>query len=155
MAAMLTTTGAAIETSAGTAAIEARAAFAGAAIFDGAGFGGTAAAAGIGAAIFAAAIVVTAIIVTSITTRAAVAASVTTTITAGAAVTASAAEGTLETGTRIAAADAGGIAGEVFTRSACGTGRPGFAGEENGVFLDEGRGFDYGNVAGAGAGGVG
>src|SRR5271156_4728493 len=106
VAAMLTSaTRAAIETRSGAAAaVEARTRIT-AAILRRTNVGGPATAA-IHAAVFTAAVVGTSI-GTPVTTRAAV--------------TAAAAEGTLETGTRIAATHTGGIAREVFARRACGT----------------------------------
>src|ERR1700722_5212753 len=107
VSAMVTTAGAAFETlaaSTGTPAIKARTAFAAAAIFEGAGFGGTVATRIRGAIFAATAIVVTwsAIVVAStVATRSTVSAA------------ASAAEGALEPGARITAADAGGVAREI------------------------------------------
>lgn len=146
MSAMMTATGAAFEAltaSARTSAIEARAAFAAAAIFEGAGFGRTVAAR-IGAAIFATAIVVTPIVVagsaivvaSTVATRAAVPAA------------AAATEGALEARARISAANAGGISREIFTRGAWCARCTRFAREENCFLFDNYANFGDGKVAG-------
>lgn len=152
VSAMVTATGTAFETLAaptGTSAIEARAAFAAAAMFEGAGFGG-AIAARIGAAILAAAIVVTPIVVARSTIVVAPA------VAARAAVSAAtaAAERALEAGTRIAAADASGVAREIFTWCAGSARCTGFAGKQDGFFFDNCANFGDGEFSGF-AGGFG
>lgn len=131
VSAMVTTAGAAFKTlpaSAGTTAIKARTSFAAAAVFESAGFGG-AVATRISAAIFAApAIVVTwsAIVVAStVATRSTVPAA------------ASAAEGALEPGARITAADAGGVAREIFARCARSAWSARFTGEQDRFLFDD------------------
>src|SRR5277367_312410 len=162
VSAMLTSaSGAAFETlTAGTPAIEARAAFAAAAIFERASLGRTAAAAAarIGAAIFTTAIFVTlrvapAIIMPAVIvarTAAAIA-----TISAGTAITAASAERTLEARAGIAAADASGIAREIFAGSACGAGCASFAGEEDAFLFGDSGCFAGRKIRGLAAGGFG
>ena len=144
VSAMVTAARAAIETltASRTSAVEARTAFAGAAMFEGAGFGGT-----IAARIRIA--VATAIVVTSVVVAWAariVPAAVAARATVSAA--ASAAEGALEPGTRIAAAYASGIARKIFTRRAGGARCAGFAGKQDGFLFDDHANFGDGKITG-------
>jgi hypothetical protein len=149
VSAMVTAAGTAIETltaSTGTSTVEARTSFAGAAMFEGAGFGGT-----IAARIRIA--VATAIVVTSVVVAWAariVPAAVATGATVPAA--ASAAEGALEPGTRIAAAYAGGVSREIFTRCARGARGTGFAGKQDRFLFDDYANFRDGKISGVARG---
>ena len=149
VATMLTTTArAAFKARAGAAAaVETRTPFAAAAIFHRASVGRTAAAARFGAAVFAAAAIVVARIVASIATA----------ITTGSAIAspAASAEGALETGAGIAAANACGVARKIFARRASGARCARFAGKKNAVFFDVDSNFRDGKVADVGGSGIG
>src|SRR5277367_4257013 len=162
VSAMLTSaSGAAFETlTAGTSAIEARAAFAAAAIFERASLGRTAAAAAarIGAAIFTTAIFETLRVAPAIIMPAIIVAGTATaiaTIATGTAIAAASAEGTLEARAGIAAADASGVAREIFARSARGARGASFAGEEDAFLFGDSGCFAGRKIRGLAAGGFG